>query len=333
MKKILLIILVVFFSTSIFSQNIFSDKHDTTECSQKSFNIGSHNSGISFGNSPVWNGLRFNFSDCNIKEINGINITFWKPERNPSSVIRGIALGLVPFAGTIKGISLGIVATIAEKKLTGINFGGLATVCNGNIMGINFGGLATVAKGDLTGINIGGLAVVSEGDQFGISFGGLATVAKGELKGINFGGLAVVAENDMTGINVGGLAVVTKGVMKGINFGGLAVVSEGEMTGINSALLALVSSVGVKGLSLVGYKIETPIVQGFNVSLGWCDVEDLTGVSIACYNKIKGVQNGVTIGLFNSATELNGVQIGLINIAKNNSGIFKVLPFINIHFD
>ena len=146
MKKILLIILILFFSTSIFPQNIFSDKRDTTttECSQKSFNIGSHNSGISFGNSPVWNGLRFNFSDCNIEEINGINITFWTPERNPSSVIRGIALGLAPFAGTIKGISLGIVATIAEEKLSGINFGGLATVCNGNIMGINFGGLATV---------------------------------------------------------------------------------------------------------------------------------------------------------------------------------------------
>jgi len=56
-------------------------------------------------------------------------------------------------------------------------------------------------------------------------------------------------------------------------------------------------------------------------------------VSISCYNKIHGVQTGLTIGLFNTADELNGVQIGLINIARNNSGLAKVLPFFNAHFD
>ena len=102
---------------------------------------------------------------------------------------------------------------------------------------------------------------------------------------------------------------------------------------MNSALLALVSKEGITGLNIVGYKVETPKINGLNVSLGWTDVDDLKGISISCYNKIRGTQTGLVIGLFNVADELNGVQIGLLNIAKNNSGLAKVLPFINLHFD
>ena len=335
MKRLFSILFVLLYCSPLFSQRGFFNRNDTTEidCSSSSLDLGSHNSGISFGNSPVWNGLRFNFSDCGIKEINGINITLWKPERSPGSSIKGIALGLAPFADKIKGISVGLAAVVAEQELTGINIGGLAVVADGDIRGINIGGLATVASGNLTGLNFGGLAVVSECDLLGINIGGLAVVAKGEMKGVNFGGLAVVSENDLLGLNIGGLAVVSKGELKGINFGGLAIVSEGELTGLNSALLALVSQEGISGLNIVGYKVETPKINGLNIALGWTDIDDLEGLSISCYNKIRGVQTGLVIGLFNVADELNGVQIGLLNIAKNNSGFAKVLPFINLHFD
>ena len=335
MKHFFLILFILLYCSPLFSQHEFLNTSDTTDndCSYSSLDLGSHSSGISFGNSPIWNGLRFNFSDCGIQEINGINITLWKPERNPGSIIKGIALGLAPSAETIQGISIGLAAVVAENELTGINISGLAVVSGEDIRGINIGGLATVAKGNLLGINFGGLAVVSEGDLLGINFGGLAVVTKGEMKGVNFGGLAVVSENDMIGLNVGGLALVTKGELKGINLGGLAVVAEGGLTGLNTALLALVSKEGITGLNIVGYKVEAPQVNGLNVSLGWTDVDDLTGLSISCYNKIRGTQNGLVIGLFNVADELSGVQIGLINIAKNNGGLAKVLPFINFHFD
>lgn len=335
MKKLFSILLVLLYCSPLFSQRGFFNSNDTTQidCSYSSLDLGSHNSGISFGNSPMWNGLRFNFSDCGIKEINGINITLWKPERSPGSLVRGISLGLSPFVETIQGFSFGLAAVVAEKELTGINIGGLAVVSGGNISGISLGGLATVSQGISKGINIGGLAVVSEDDLYGINFGGLAVVAKGEMRGINIGGLAVVSENDLFGINLGGLAVVSKGEMKGINFGGLAVVTESELTGLNSALLALVSKEEITGLNIVGYKVESPKISGLNVSLGWTDVDDLKGISISCYNKIKGTQTGLVIGLFNVADELNGVQIGLLNIAKNNNSLAKILPFINLHFD
>lgn len=335
MKRLLLILFVLLNCSPLFSQSEFPDAKDSTEieCSFSSLDLGSHNSGISFGNSPVWNGLRFNLSDCGIKEINGINITLWKPERSPGSLVRGIALGLAPFAETIQGISFGLAAVVAEQELSGINIGGLAVVSGGDIRGVNIGGLATVARGNLLGINVGGLAVVSESNLFGINLGGLAVVTKGEMHGLNFGGLAVVSENDMFGLNFGGLAVVSKGELRGINFGGLAIVAEGEMTGLNSALIALVSQEGITGLNLVGYKVETSKIIGLNVSLGWTDVDELKGISISCYNKIRGTQTGLVIGLFNVADELNGVQIGLLNIAKNNNGLAKVLPFVNLHFD
>ena len=42
-------------------------------------------------------------------------------------------------------------------------------------------------------------------------------------------------------------------------------------------------------------------------------------------NNIQGAQHGLTIGLFNYASELHGAQIGLINISDND-GHRRVLP-------
>jgi len=121
MKKIALLFFALFISNS-YSQITLFDEDDSTYagCSNQSFDIGLNNTGISFGNSSYFNGIRFNFVDCGIEEINGINITFWQPERNPGSVINGMAIGLAPSAGVINGISIGLGAVVAEKDLHGI---------------------------------------------------------------------------------------------------------------------------------------------------------------------------------------------------------------------
>ncbi len=335
MKKIFLLLIIISLNSFSVAQIRFSDYDDSTKtsCSHSSLDLGAHNSGISFGNSQRWNGLRINFSDCDIEEINGINITLWKPGSNPNSTVNGFSLGLAPQASRLRGISLGVAAVVATKDLSGVNVGGLAIVSNGSAKGINFGGLAVVANGDLNGINIGGLAVVSNRDMFGINFGGLATVANGELRGINFGGLAVIANKDMSGINFGGLAAVANGSMSGINIGGAAVVSTEDITGLSIAIGAIVSKGLINGVNIAGYKTEAYEFAGVNLACGWSEIENFTGLSISGYNRIKGVQTGLVIGLFNSSDELHGVQLGLINIAKNNRGIAKVLPFVNFHFD
>jgi len=301
MKKFLVLIIISVFNISPFAQtDFFADDSNDVNCNYNSFDIGSRNSGISFGNSKNWNGLRFNFSDCGIGTINGINITFWKPERSPGSQVNGISLGGAPFADNLTGVNFGLAAVVAENQMQGINIGGLAVVSDGNIKGINIGGLATVAKGNLSGIN--------------------------------FGGLAVVAEENISGINLGGLALVSKGELKGINCAGLAIVSEGALLGLSQAFVAIVGKNEIKGITIAGYKTETLDFTGINIS-GWFETEYLHGLSISVYNKITNIQRGLVIGLFNVAEKLHGVQIGLINIAKNNKGFAKVLPFINANFD
>ena len=58
---------------------------------------------------------------------------------------------------------------------------------------------------------------------------------------------------------------------------------------------------------------------------------DLHGPSVAGYNRIKGDQFGLTIGLYNYARRLHGVQFGLINNARNNRGLLRILPLVNVH--
>ena len=59
----------------------------------RSLDLGVNGYGISFGNSARWSGLRFNLVDRRVERVTGINLTFWKPGRNPDAVINGIALG------------------------------------------------------------------------------------------------------------------------------------------------------------------------------------------------------------------------------------------------
>ena len=68
-------------------------KYTRSNSSRRSLDLGVEERGISFGNSPRWSGLRLNLVDRHVERVTGINLTFWKPGRNPDAVINGIALG------------------------------------------------------------------------------------------------------------------------------------------------------------------------------------------------------------------------------------------------
>jgi hypothetical protein len=59
----------------------------------------------------------------------------------------------------------------------------------------------------------------------------------------------------------------------------------------------------------------------------------ITGVSVSAFNRIRGEQHGLAIGILNYTPSLHGVQIGLINWAGNNRAGLKLLPLLNAHFD
>ncbi|HTP14094.1 MAG TPA: hypothetical protein VMM37_10710 [Bacteroidota bacterium] len=366
------------------------------------FNIGFNNYGISFGNSPVHNGLRFNWSDDGIEQINGINFTIWKPANELSGSVNGIALGIVsPAADEISGIALGGLAVLGRNSLTGISFGSLAVVSSGTATGVTVGGLAAIGKDGLSGINVGGLACVSDGAVGGLSLAtaaivaksglwgfnaaGLAVVSQGPVTGFNFGGLATVGMEGISGFNFGGMALVTQGTATGFNVGGLAVVAKDRISGINLSGLALVASEGtvgmvniaglavvglegvrgftvagagivsrkgivglnftlgdlrnegpgiggsIKGISFAGYRIKSNEISGINLSLITVQAHNATGLISGVYNRVTGTQIGVSVGIFNHATELFGLQIGILNWAENNPEYLRILPILNLH--
>ena len=63
--------------------------------------------GISIGDSRRVNGLRVNFRDSRLEEVNGINATIWTPYRRGDGDITGLSLGLPATGGRdIRGLLL-----------------------------------------------------------------------------------------------------------------------------------------------------------------------------------------------------------------------------------
>ncbi len=100
--------------------------------------------GLCFGNSPRFDGLRFNLSDKNIDTINGINITLWKAnKKNVSGTVNGLSLGLLPNAAELNGIQIGLLGTGAEKNIRGITIGLIGAGSGGDMIGLNMGGIGS----------------------------------------------------------------------------------------------------------------------------------------------------------------------------------------------
>ena len=100
-------------------QSVFASSPDS---SYYSLDLAIKGYGLSLGNSKGINGIRINLVDNNVERINGLNITLWKPRRNPNAVINGASIGLVSTAAKeINGIAIG--TGVAGEKLNGVFFG------------------------------------------------------------------------------------------------------------------------------------------------------------------------------------------------------------------
>jgi len=283
-----------------------------------SLDLGISGVGISFGGAPRWTGLRFNWRDRYLERIDGLNITLWKPGENVGGSVNGVALGLGPRAGYLKGVSIGLLGVMPERAAYGVTIGGLGVVAEGSLTGLNVGLLGIVTEGPAYGLSIAGLGLVTEGGATGINVAGLGVVSEGTVAGINLAGLGLVAERGIHGINGALLGVVTERELRGITVTGLGVVAEGNMTGITVGGLGVVSDHAIQGISAALLKVDT---------------QDLHGVSIAGWTRVRHVQHGLSIGLFNQAEELHGVQLGLLNFAGNNHGLARWTPIINLHLN
>ena len=271
--------------------------------SGSSLDLGVSEIGISVGSSPRWTGVRLNWSDRYLERINGLNLTLWKPGDAVGGEVNGVALGiLAPRAARLRGISLGLLGVLPERSAAGVTVGGLGVVSEGELQGLNLGLLGVVSEERAAGVNVAGLGIVAEGGALGVNLAGLGVVSEGRVAGINLAGLGVVSGRSISGVSVAGLGLVTEERLRGASVAGLGSVAGRSIDGVAAALVKL-------------------------------DTRDLNGVGIAAWNRVRGRQRGLTVGLFNHVEQLQGVSLGLLNYAGNNHGLARWTPILNLHLD
>jgi hypothetical protein len=275
--------------------------------------------GICFGNSPRFNGLRFNVTDEKLELVNGVNVTLWKAnDKKAGGTVNGLSLGLIPYAGELNGIQVGLLGAGAGKTMHGINLGLVGAGSGGDMVGLNLGGIGVGAGDNLAGINVAALGVGAGTNVWGINIGGLGVGAGDDLIGLNLGGLGVGAGKKVMGITIAGLGAGAGDRMTGLTIAGLG------------AGAPVLEGVTVAGLALGGKR-----VSGVSLALGTIRiVEDgvYSGLAVSAFNHIQGTMKGVAIGIVNYAYRLKGLQIGLVNIVRDNPGGRTILPIVNFNF-
>ncbi len=315
-----------------------------------SLDLTVHDVGIGIGNSKHVDGLRLNFRDVAPYVVHGVNLTVWSPASPAAGIVNGLALG-VPVTGAavirgvalgvglgavqeIDGIGLGVLGLGAGGALRGIFASGLGIGSGGDVDGVLVGGLGAGCRGRLRGIAVGGLGVGCGGDAIGLLVGGLGAGVAGRLTGIGVGGLGIGSGEGIDGLAVGVLGVGTGGDVRGLLIGGLGAGAAGTIRG------AVVAGLGagaprVRG-GMAALVAGGEDVMGVVLAPAYFELRPggtMSGVSISAFNRIRGAQHGLAIGIVNYTPELHGVQIGLVNWAGNNAAGLQLLPIVNAHID
>jgi hypothetical protein len=347
-KALYFLLAILFVSTAAYPQGV---------------GIPSKKGGIGFGNLQKFTGIRFNFKDRNVEKINGVNVTVWqaKNDADQTGVMNGLSIGLPMSMGhqTQNGVSVGLFGVAATRRLNGINIGGLGIGAGEDVTGFNFGGLGIGSGQNLTGINIAGLGAGAGGNVRGFNFGGLGIGAGGNLSGFNFGGLGVGSGGDVSGISLAGAGIGAGQNLTGFTVALVGIGAGEKVRGITVAGIGIGAGEELKGLTIAGVGAGSPKVTGITIAMavGGVDVKGImiapaffrvgggdhqnddgtvtsedgvmTGLSVSAYNRIKGEQRGVALGIVNYTKRIKGVQFGVINIVRENPRGLRVLPIFN----
>ncbi|MGH7617509.1 MAG: LA_2272 family surface repeat-containing protein [Gemmatimonadaceae bacterium] len=311
-------------------------------------NLTIHDYGLAIGDKPRVSGLRINYRDRYLKQVNGVNITLWQPYTPATGIVNGLGIGL-PSTGalTVNGAIVGVLGAGVERSLNGIGVGGVGIGSGGDARGLLIGGVGVGSGGRITGVSLGGVGVGGAGSIRGIQIGGIGVGGGGELTGISIGGIGAGAAGKVSGLAVGGIGVGTGSDLEGIGIGGIGVGGAGDMTGLMIGGIGVGAGGTLEGVSLGGVGVGAVGLKGLAVSLiaagaqnahaivlagAYFKIETngrFDGGALAAVNNIKGSQHGLTIGLFNYARDLHGAQVGLINISDND-GNRRVLPILSV---
>ena len=192
--------------------------------------------GVSIGDSRRVTGLRINFRDRYLDEMNGVNITMWQPYRDARGEVHGIAVGL-PLTGArrIDGLAVGIFGVSADDRIRGISLGGIGMGAGNDIEGIAIGGIGMGVGRDLKGLAIGGIGMGVGNDLRGVGIGGIGLGVGQDVEGAVIGGIGGGAGGNLTGLAVGGIGVGVGGSGKGILIGGVGAGVGNDFEGLSVA--------------------------------------------------------------------------------------------------
>jgi hypothetical protein len=219
----------------------------------KALNIPFRKYGFSFGNSHVFNGIRINFRDSNVRHINGFNFTLMSPrDVGKNEVVNGLNLGFFPIAKVSQPITIALFGAGATR-LNGFALSCLILGSDGNINGLSISGLYTMVDGTDSRIN-----------------------------GIAFSAFGIMAQRAINGIAIAGLGIGTfNGNMNGLAISAAYNSFNGRYNGILATAGYLSSSI-FNGLAIGGYaNIKT--MHGLSIAL-FNRTQHLQGVEIGLLN-------------------------------------------------
>jgi hypothetical protein len=173
----------------------------TDSLSSKYLSIGSKQTGICFGNSPIYTGIRFNLIDKQVKRVNIINFSLLKAKVDKSN---GLSLGLfINEDNYNNGLSLASIFNYGQSR-NGLSIGGLFLNAK-KINGVGFAGMS-VSGDTLNGLFLGLYGVTSWSPDWkiksinGCAMGLVGTGAE-KVNGLTVG--AINGSNEHHGLSVG----------------------------------------------------------------------------------------------------------------------------------
>jgi hypothetical protein len=280
------------------------------------------------------NGIRLTLRNRGYEQINGLNLTLWRPQPATSrGGISGLALGLpATGAARLKGIGVGLVGVTGSEIFNGIGVGGIGLTA-GRLHGLALGGVGLRVDDHLHGISVNGGLTGGPGSLRGIAVSGGGVVVGGSAGGLQVGGLGVRAGDGIGGITLGGLGASSGAHLSGLTLTGGVLHAGGALRGVQATAGPVVAdrAYGITAGSVVVQRAGAGLfVAPIYLHSGPDDA--LSGLSLSTFNHVRGRQRGLTIGLFNYAQDLVGVQLGLFNYAGNNPLLLRLLPGLNLHF-
>ena len=313
--------------------------------------------GISIGDSRRVTGLRINYRDRRMEEVNGINITAWVPYEQNRGTVRGLALGL-PATGAhrLDGIALGIIGAGVGEDMRGLLIGGIGGGIGDDLVGIAAGGIGMGIGNDLHGVGLGGIGMGIGNDLKGIGIGGIGMGIGRDLQGIAIGGIGAGVGGSMVGVGIGGVGIGVgadaKGLLitgigagvgghfKGVSVAGIGMGAGGDVEGITISGIGLGAGGDVTGITIAGAGIGAGgTLKYASLAIGGIGASRIEGVAAATavgaehvrglviapgYFRIAngGEMRGVNLSAYNNVRGLQrGLAIGIFNYARSLDGL------------